>query len=71
MTEKSHSAINTLTFIRKGFGFSVEQVAKRLNISPEDMAQYENDPTTVPLSAALELAKAYNISIDVIDFTHS
>lgn len=74
MTEQFKSTTSTpdtLGSIRRQRGLSVEQVGRSINVSPEMISQYEQEPEEVPLSTAIQLSVAYDVSIDEIDFTRS
>lgn len=49
-------------------GYSAQQVAKSLGISPSLLYQYERNPDAVLPTTARKLAKVYKMPIDAITF---
>ncbi|MEC0168138.1 helix-turn-helix transcriptional regulator [Paenibacillus graminis] len=47
---------------------SVEKTSELSGISPDQLREYEKNPSIVPASDALILAKLYNTSVDFISF---
>lgn len=52
-----------ITFLRKEFGITQEELAFRTNISPSYMSAIERGITDTTISTAKRLAKALNVKI--------
>lgn len=52
--------------IREDLDLTQDDIAKLLNVSRATINRYENDKYDMKFTYAIELAKAYNISLDYI-----
>ena len=52
--------------LREDLDLTQEEIAEMLNVSRATVNRYENDRYDMKLTYAIELAKAYNVSLDYI-----
>jgi DNA-binding XRE family transcriptional regulator len=58
----------TLRAARVSSGYTTEEAAKCINISPTKLCEYERDSGEMTLSTAIHILKLYRFSIDTIYF---
>ena len=56
----------TLRACRVNAGFTLRQVAKKVNKNFQTISKYEKDSTKIPVDLLRELTSLYNISPDLI-----
>jgi DNA-binding XRE family transcriptional regulator len=61
-------AIISLRSARVSSGYTVEEAAKCINISPKKLCGYERDAAEMPLSTAIKILELYRLPIDIIYF---
>lgn len=62
--EKMESFGNRLAALRKSRGLTQEDLAERLNISPQAVSKWENDLTSPDLDTLSQLAEIFEVSAD-------
>lgn len=72
MLKKMETEINmhqiSLRTARITSGYTVEEAAKWINISPETLSEYERDAGEIPLSTAIEILSLYRVPVDIVYF---
>ena len=65
--------MNTLTLraARVNAGISVKEAAKACNVSEGTLYSYEAGKSSPKIGTAINLARVYGVSIDMIDFSGS
>ncbi len=58
----------TVKAVRKSCGYSVQEMAKMLEISPKIYAFYEKHPAFMPADLAIEFSHIGGVSLDNIFF---
>lgn len=58
--------MNNLKDIRKIHGYTQTEIAKKLNISQQTYANYENNKTEAPHDILKQISTIYDISIDIL-----
>jgi DNA-binding XRE family transcriptional regulator len=65
--EKTKVTIS-LRAARISSGYTSEESAKHLNISPETLCEYERDAGEMPVSMAIVILRLYGFHVDIIHF---
>lgn len=63
---KAESFGSRLAATRKSCGFTQEELAERLNISPQAVSKWENDLTSPDLDTLSRIAEIFDISTDTL-----
>ena len=49
-------------------GYTVEEAARHIKVSPETLCAFEQDAGDMPLSMAIEILNLYRVPVDVVYF---
>lgn len=63
MSEKIKQVAMRIKSLREISGFSTKEVSRKLNIGQEQLENYENGSTDIPVSILYELASAYKVEL--------
>lgn len=58
--------LNCLRSIRINHGYTIEEVAEKLNLSVEDVEAYEKDSGDVPISIGAKICRLFKIGFEDI-----
>lgn len=61
--------VKTLAELRAEKKLSQRDLAKELNIQPGTIGMYESGKRTPPLSRAIEIAKLFDVPVEMISFS--
>ena len=53
-----------LSDLRKEHGYTQNDIAEKLNISPQAVSKWENDQTSPDIDSLIKLANIYHVSVD-------
>ena len=56
--------LEKLKDLRKDYGYTQGEIAKKLNISQRAYSHYENGSREIPLELLIDICKIYEVSLD-------
>ena len=57
-----------LSTVRNLRGYTLTEVAKRINVSAKTLSKYERKPDEIPLNVAVKLIKLYRCDFSMVQF---